>query len=105
MFVFLCITVYVEIMILARKRQWFYISSKVSLSSKANQIIDCHMHTYLNIYFLENAKLIERKFHMGYSLDKTIDMTFVLSHLTEMAAIITYIYGKTKYVKKIINLG
>ena len=44
---------------------------------------------YLNIFFLENLKLIELKFHMGYSLDKTIDMTFVLGHLTEMAAIST----------------
>ena len=49
---------------------------------------------YPNIFFSEITGLFELKFHMEYSVDKTIYVIFVLGHLTKMGTM--PIYGKTK---------
>ena len=74
MFIFLYITVEAEIIILAKMlnllRHWFYISTKFDLSSKVTHIGTAF--TYLSIFFSEFNWLLELKFHMEYSVDKTI---------------------------------
>ena len=53
-------------------RHWFYISTKsqADLSSKATHI--GLPYTYLSIFFSDFTGLFELKFHMEYSVDKTI---------------------------------
>ena len=53
------------------------------LLSKATHL-DCHIYTYLNIFFIEITGLFDRLF------------IWLLGHLTKMAA--APIYGKTDYV-------
>ena len=68
-------------------RHWFYIAPKVKLtfdlSSKATHI--GLPYTYLSIFFSDFTGLDEHKFHMEYSVGKTINMILILGHLIKMA--------------------
>ena len=55
-------------------RQWFYQVPRVKLTFEISPKA-AHFglpHTYINIFFSATTGLIELKFHVEYSLDKTI---------------------------------
>ena len=62
---------------------WKNLEMFIFLSSKATHI--GLPYTYPRIFFLEFTGLFELKFHMEYSVDKTVNMILFLGHLIKMA--------------------
>ena len=62
---------------------WKNLEMFIFLSSKATHI--GLPYTYPRIFFLEFTGLFELKFHMEYSVDKTVNIILFLGNLIKMA--------------------